>query len=210
MSSLASNFLRLTSLRLPCLLALFSFSASVPGCCCLRHSSTKLLNADGGWRILAVGDRMDFMEGKGRSGDEEKWTICTRRDRNTALADKHRSGEREKSFWLLHNSHSPDWTGAQKLAKSSTSIKALLYNQRLLSCLILLAIARFGRVHSTSIDWKAKRGSTLSNGRCNVMPFGSSEKLSSSSPSVVYSNNCDNAAHWTSIDDGLSDRSSPN
>lgn len=165
MSSLASNFLRLTSLRLPCLQALFSFSASVPGCCCcLRRSSTKLLNADRGWRILAVGDRMDFMEGKGRSGDEEKWTICTRRDRNTALADKHRSGEREKSFWLLHNSHSPDWTGAQKLAKSSTSIKALLYNQRLLSYLILLAIDRFGRVHSTSIDWKAKRQHSRTDG----------------------------------------------
>lgn len=53
--SLASNFLRLTFLRL---LALFSFSASVPGCCCLRRSTTKLLNGgrEGGeFRQLEIG-----------------------------------------------------------------------------------------------------------------------------------------------------------
>lgn len=32
-------------------------------CCYLWHLSTKLLNANGG-RLLAVRDRMDFMDGK--------------------------------------------------------------------------------------------------------------------------------------------------
>lgn len=206
MSSLASNFLRLTFLRL---LALFSSSASVPGCCCLRRSTTKLLNGgrEGGeFRQLEIGWISWKAKVEVETKKNERYVRDVIRIRNSAISIAW-GGERKASDCCTTATRSTE-RALESWQKAALPLK---HFYTISDCFHIWFYWRSpDSAEFTPRQLTGKRsGGTLSSGRCNVMPFGSSEKLFSSSPSVVYSNNCDNAAHWTSID-GLSDRSSPN